>query len=198
MNLIKSENFWLKASAITFLVCLIGGIVIQYGRASETARLICVSLFGVSGVYMFTEIIITEKKALKNLLRLFGYPASVAVGVFIVVGLGDAWIGIIESEFDKNAAMYAQKSLYEVCWAFPCCVFAMIQHKDATLIQIIDWRYFFIGLPMLMAFFGLIVSLPGTLLELNKDRKMKSKINEHNRGVAELRREQKLNLATSS
>ena len=196
MNLMKSENFWLKASAITFLVTLIGGIVIQYGPASETARLICMSLFGVSGVYLFSEIIV-EKKALKNLIRLFGYPAAVAVGIFIVVGLGDAWIGILESEFDKNAAEYAQKGLYEVCWAFPCCIIAMIKNSDATLIRIIEWKYFFIGLPMLMAFIGLVVALPSALSEINADMNKNRKINAHLKEVNQQNREHEIATLTS-
>ena len=168
---LKSGNGWLKASAITFLVCLVGGIVIQYSEATESARLICMSLFGVSGVYMFSENIITEKKALKNFIRFIGYPSAVAIGIFVVVGLGDAWIGILESEFDQNAAMYAQNGLYEVIIAFPCCVKEMIMQRNLTLINVIEWKYFFIGLPMILSFLGFLIALPSVFSEWNEKRK---------------------------
>jgi len=198
MNIIKSENFWLKASAITFLVTLIGGIVIQYGVESESARIICLSLFGVSGLYMFTEIIITERKFLKNLIRFLGYPMAVVISIFIVNALGVAWLNILESELDKNTAEFAQRGLYEVCYASVCCCWAMIKTQDLSLIRIIEWEYLFVGFAMVIAGIKFILAFPSAFSEWNKDREMNSKLGSHRREVAQIKRDQQVSIATGS
>tara|TARA_Y100000310_G_C20557240_1_gene751193 strand:- start:221 stop:817 length:597 start_codon:yes stop_codon:yes gene_type:complete len=198
MNPMKSENFWLKVSAITFLVTGILGIVIQYGERTESARLISLSLFGVSGLYMFTENIIPEKKFLKSLIRMFGYPCAVVIGISVIKPLGVAWVQILGSEFDVNSAEFAEKSLYEAGWASVCCAWAMIKNLDLGLIGIIEWKYYLIGVPMLIAGVCTVRYFPEAYSDWNKDRKMNATINEHKKGVAQQRRDQNIAVATSS
>jgi len=172
MILYKDDwNGWLKISAIAFLICTPLGVLVQYGPRTETARLVFISIASLSGVYLFTEVIIS-RKCLKNMIRLFLYPLIYPFWIVNSVAIGRGWVASLESSAAKNGAYTAQEGIKQLLVAVPNSFRQMLVEMDFTIFEI-DWPHLLIGVAMSFAALKVIWHVPGAISDMQINRRLK-------------------------